>query len=148
MDHNKLWKILKDHLSCLLRNLYAGQETTVRTRHEAKDWFQMGKGVHQGYIYCHPAYLTYMQSTSCKMPGWMKLKLESTIKIARKNSNKLSYADDTTFMAESKEKLKSLLMKMKEVGEKAGLKLNIQKTKSRHCVPSLHGKQMEKQWKQ
>ena len=79
---NKLWKILKemgipDHLNCLLRNLYAGQEATVRTGYGTTDWFQMGKGVHQGYIYCHPAYLTYMQSTSCKMPGWMKHKLKS-----------------------------------------------------------------------
>ena len=81
VDHNKLWKILKemeksDHLTCLLRNLYAGQEATVRTGHRTMDWFQTGKRVHQGCI-CHPAYLTYMQSTSCKVPGWMKHKLES-----------------------------------------------------------------------
>ena len=80
VDHNTLWKILQemgipDHLSCLLRNLYAGQEATVRTRHGITDCFQIGKGLCQG-IYCHPAYLTYMQSTSCKMPGWMKHKLE------------------------------------------------------------------------
>ena len=78
MDHNKLWKILEemgipDHLTCLLRNLYAGQEATVRTEHGTTDWFQNGKGVHQ------LAYLTYMQSTSCKMPGWMKHKLESIL---------------------------------------------------------------------
>ena len=83
VNHNKLWKILKkmeipDHLSCLLRNLYAGQEATARTRHEIMDWFQTGKGVHQGCI-LSPAYLTYMQSTSCEMPGWMKLKLESKL---------------------------------------------------------------------
>ena len=86
VDH-KLWKILKfsrtsDHLTCLLRNLYAGQKTTVRTEHETVDWFKIGKGVCQGCI-VSPAYLTYMQSTSCKMPGWMKHKLES--KIAMRN---------------------------------------------------------------
>jgi len=87
MNHNKLWQILKemripDHLTCLLRNLYAGQKTTVRTEHETVDWFKIGKGVCQGCI-VSPAYLTYMQSTSCKMPGWMKHKLES--KIAMRN---------------------------------------------------------------
>ena len=83
VDHNKLWTILKemeipDHLTCLLRNLYAGQEATVRTGHGTTDWFQIGKGVLQA-VYCHPAYLTYMQSTSCEMPGWMKHKLESRL---------------------------------------------------------------------
>ena len=84
VDHNKLWKILKemgipDHLTCLLRNLYAGQEATVRTRHGTTDWFQIRKGVHQG-CHCHPAYLTYMQSTSGEMLGWMKIviKMESS----------------------------------------------------------------------
>ena len=77
------WKILKgmgipDHLTCLLRNLYAGQEATVRMRHGTMDWFQIGKGVHQGCI-LSPSYLTYMQSTSCEMPGWMKPKLESRL---------------------------------------------------------------------
>ena len=67
-----------DHFTCLLRNLYVGQEAIVRTGHETTDWFQIGKGVHQG-VYCHPAYLTYMQRTSCKMPGWMKHKLESRL---------------------------------------------------------------------
>ena len=81
VDCYKLWKILKetgisDHLTCLLRNLYAGQEATVRSRDGTMDWFQMGKGVHQG-LYCHPAYLTYMQSTSLEIQGWMKHKLES-----------------------------------------------------------------------
>ena len=66
---------IPDHLTCLLRNLYAGQEATVRTGHGTTDWFQIGKGVRQA-VYCHPAYLTYMQSTSCKMPGWMKHKLQ------------------------------------------------------------------------
>ena len=83
VDHNKLWKILRetaipDHLTCLLRNLYAGQEATVRTGHGTTDWFQIGKGVRQGY-YCHPAYLTSMPSTSCEMPGRMKHKLESRL---------------------------------------------------------------------
>ena len=80
VDHNKLWKILKemgipDHLTCLLRNLYAGQEATVRTGHGTTDWFQIGKGVCQ-VVYCHPAYLTYIQSTSCEILDWMKHKLE------------------------------------------------------------------------
>ena len=83
VDHNKLRKILQemgipDHLTCLLRNLYAGQEATVRTGHGTTDWFQIGKGVHQG-LYCHPAYLTYMQSTSWETLGWMKHKLESRL---------------------------------------------------------------------
>ena len=81
VDHNKLWKIsqemgIPDHLTCLLRNLYAGQEETVRTIHGTKDGFQNGQGVYQG---CHPAYLTYMQSTSCETPGWIKHKLESRL---------------------------------------------------------------------
>ena len=83
MDHNKLWKIRKemgmpDHLTCLLRNLYAGQEATVRTRHGTADWFQIGKGVHQGCILL-PAYLTYMQIISCEMTGWMNHKLQSRL---------------------------------------------------------------------
>ena len=89
-------------------------------------------------VYCHPAYLTYMQSTSCKMLGWISLKLESVI--VRRNINNLKYADDTTLMAESEEELKRLLTKVKEECEKAGLKLNIQKRGSWHLVPSLHGK--------
>ena len=83
VDHNKLWKILKemgipDHLTCLLRNLFAGQEATTRTGHGTTDWFQIRKGVCQA-VYCHPAYLTYMQSTSWEMLGWMKNKLESRL---------------------------------------------------------------------
>ena len=82
VDHHKLWKILKemgipDYLTCLLRNLYEGQEATVRTGYGTTDWFQIGKGVRQGYF--HPAYLTYLQSISCEMPGWMKHKLESRL---------------------------------------------------------------------
>ena len=103
-DHNKLWKILKemgipDHLTCLLRNLYAGQEATVRTGHRTTDWFQIGKGVFKA-VYCHPAYLTYMQSTSRETLGWMKHKLELRLP---GNINNLRYADDTTLMAESEE---------------------------------------------
>ena len=83
MDHKKLWKIFQeigipDHLTYLLRNLYAGQEATVRTGGGTTDWFQIGKGVHQA-VYCHSAYLTYMESTSCEMLGWMKHKLESRL---------------------------------------------------------------------
>ena len=83
MDHHKQWKILKemgipDHLTCLLSNLYAGQEATVRTGPVTTDWFQIGKGVHKA-VHCHPVYLTYMQSTSWEMPGWMKHKLESRL---------------------------------------------------------------------
>ena len=108
------WKILKemgipDHLTCLLRNLYAGQEATVRTRHGTTNWFKIGKEVHQGCI-LSPAYLTYVQCTSCKMSGWIFL-----------NINKgriIRYSDDTALMPESEEKLKSLLMKVKEESEK------------------------------
>ena len=129
IDHNKLWKIQKeieipDHLTCLLRNLYADHEATVRTGHGTTDWFKIGK---IKAIYCHPVSLTYMQSTSCKMPGWMNPKLESRLlgEISITSDN----AADTTVMAESEEKLKSLLMRMREEREKSGLKLNTQKTK-------------------
>ena len=135
-----------DHLTCLLRNLYAGQEATVRTSHGTTDWFQIGKGVLKA-VYCYPAYLIYMQSTSCEMLGWMKHKLESRlpdeaqagIKIARRNINYLRYANDTILMVESEE-LKSLLMKVKEEREKIGLKSTFRKLRSWHLVPSLHGK--------
>ena len=108
VDHNKLWKILKEmgisgHLTCLLRNLYAGQEATIRTGHGTTDWFQIGKGVHQGCI-LSPFYLTYMQSTSCEMPGLMK------DNIIGRNINNLRYADDTTLMAESEDELQRFLM--------------------------------------
>jgi len=115
---------IRDHL---LRNLYAGQEETVRTGHETTDWFQIRKGVRQGYI-CHPAYLTFMQSTSCEMLGWMKHKLESRL-LGETSIMFLRYADDITLTAKSEEELKSLLIKVKEEREKAGIKLNIQKTK-------------------
>ena len=116
---------IPDHLTCLLRNLYAGQEATVRTGHGTTDWFQIGKGVHQG-TYCHPDYLTYMQSTS-RNAGLDEA--QAGIKMARRNINNLRYADDTILMAESDEELKSLLIKVEEESEKVGLKLNFQKTK-------------------
>ena len=108
---------LPDHLSCLLGNLYAGQEATVRTGRGTTDWFQIGKAV-----YCHPAYLTYMQSILFEMPGWMKHKLESRL---LGEINNLRYVYDTTLTAESEEELKSLLMKVKEESEKVGLKLTV-----------------------
>ena len=131
MDHNKLWKILKemgipDHLTCLLRNLYAGQEAIVRTGHGTTDWFQIGKGVHQGCILSPCLFNLYAEYIMRN--AWLD-EARTGIKITRRNINNLRYADNTTFMAESEEKLKSLLMKVKEESEKVGLKLNIQKTK-------------------
>ena len=131
VDHNKLWKILKemempDHLTCLLRNLYAGQEATVRTGHGTTDWFQIGKGVHQGYILSLCLFNLYAEYI---MRNTRLEEAQAGIKIARRNINNLRYADDTTLMAESEEELKSLLMKVKEKSGKVGLKLNIQKTK-------------------
>ena len=131
VDHNKLWKILKemgipDHLACLLRNLYAGQEATVRTSRGKTDWFQIGKGVCQGCI-LSPCLFNFYAENIMRNAG-----LEETqagIKIAGRNINNLRYADDTTLMAESEEELKTLLMKVKVESEKVGLKLNIQKTK-------------------
>ena len=117
---------IPDHLTCLLRNLYAGQEATVRTGHGTKDWFQIGKGVHQGCI-LSPCLSNFDAEYIMRSAG-----LEETqagIKIAGRNIRNLRYADDTTLMAESKGELKSLLMKVKEESEKSGLKLNIQKTK-------------------
>ena len=131
VDHNKLWKILKemgipDHLTCLLRNLYAGQEATVRTGHGTTDWFQIGKGVHQGCI-LSPCLFNLYAEYIMRNAGLEEA--QAGIKIAGRNINNLRYADDTTLMAESEEELKSLLMKVKEESEKVGLKLNIQKTK-------------------
>ena len=130
VDHNKLWKILKEiglpeHLTCLLRNLYAGQEATVRTGHGTKDWFQIGKGVYQGCILSPCLFKFYAEYI---MQNARLDEAQTGIKIAGKNINNLRYADDTTFMTE-REELKSLLMKVKEESEKVGLKLNIQKTK-------------------
>ena len=128
VDHNKLWKILKqmeipDHLTCLLRNLYVGQESTVRTGHGTTDWFQIGKGVCQGCI-LSPClfnfYAEYIMRNACLKEA------QAGIKIAGRNINNLRYVDDTTLRAESEEELKSLLMKVKEESKKVGLKLNIQ----------------------
>ena len=131
VDHKKLWKILKqmgipDHLTCLLRNLYSGQEAAVRTGHGTTDWFQIGKGVLQGCI-SSPCLFNFYAEYIMRNAG-----LEETqagIKIAGRNINNLRYADDTSLVAESEEELKSLLMKMKEESEKVRLKPNIQKTK-------------------
>ena len=129
MDHNKLWKILKemgmsDHLTRLLRNMYAGQEATVRTGHGTIDWFQIGKGVRQGCILSPCLFNLYAEYI---MQNAGLDETQAGIKIAGRNINQLRYADDTTLMAESEE-LKSLLMKVKEESEKVGLKFNIQKT--------------------
>ena len=131
VDHNKLWTIFKemvipDHLTCFLRNLYAGQEAVVRTRHEKTNWFTIEKGVHQGCILSPCLFNLYaeyiMWSTGLDA-------VQAGIKIAERNINTLRYADGITLMAEREEELKSLLMRMKEECEKTGLKLNIQKTK-------------------
>ena len=131
VDHYKLWKILKemgilDHLTCLLRNLYAGQEATVRTGHGPTDWFQIGKRVHQG---CRLSPCLFNLHAECIMRNAGLEEAQAGIKIARRNINNLRYADDTTLMAERKHELKSLLVKVKEESEKVGLKFNIQKTK-------------------
>ena len=131
VDHNKLRKILKemgipDHITCLLRNLYAGQEATVRTGHGTTNWFQIGKGVHQGCI-LSPCLFNFYAEYIMSNAGLEEA--QAGIKIAGRNIKNLRYADDTTLMAESEEELKSLLMKVKEESEKVGLKLNIQKTK-------------------
>ena len=115
-----------DHLTCLLGNLYADQEATVRTGHETADWFQIGKGVNQGCIL--PACL-FSFHAGCILRDAGLEEAQAGIKIAERNINNLRYSDDTTLMAESEEELKSLLLKVKEGSEKVGLKLNIQKTK-------------------
>ena len=155
MDHNKLWKILKemgipDHLICLLRNLYAGQEATVRTGHRTTDWFQIGKGVRQG---CILSPCLFNLCVECIVQNAGLDEPQTGIKIARRNINNLRYADDTTLMAESEEELNSLLMKVKEESEKVGLKLNIQKTKIMASGPItswqvVFSHFMGKKWKQ
>ena len=149
MDHNKLWKILQEvgipgHLTCLLTNLYAGQEATVRTGHGTTDWFQIRKGVHQGCIQSpclFNSHADYIMQNPCLDEA------QAEIKTAGRNINNLTYEDDTILMAESEEELKSLLMKMKEESEKAGLKLNIQKTKIMASAPitlwQIDGENME-----
>ena len=137
VDHNKLWKILKemgrsDHLICLLRNLYAGQEATVRTRHGTTDWFQIGKEVREGRILLPCLFNLYTEYIMWN--AWLD-EAQAGIKIAGKNINDLRYAGDIILMAESEE-LKNLLMKVKEESEKAGLKLNLQKMKIKTPGPN------------
>ena len=128
---------IPDHLICLLRNLYAGQEATVRTGHGTTGWFQIGKGVCQGCILAPCLFNLYaeyiMRNTGLE-------EAQAGINIAGRNINNFKYADDATLMAESEEELKSLLMKVKVEGEKVGLKLRIRKLRSWHLVPSVHGK--------
>ena len=147
VKHNTRWKVLKemgipDHLACLLRNLYAGQEAKVRAGHGTTNWFQIGKGVHKGCILSSCLFNLYAEYIM-RNAGLDEAQIG--IKITRRNINNLRYADDTTLMAESEEKLKRLLMKVKEESEKVSLKLNIQKAK---IMASLHGKLMGEQWKQ
>ena len=127
---------IPDHLICLLRNLYAGQEATVRTGHGTTDWFQIRKGGRQGCI-LSPCLFNFYAEYIMRNAGLEEA--QAGIKIAGRNINNVRYADDTTLMAESEEELKNLL-KVKEESEKVGLKLNIQKLRSWHLVPSLHGK--------
>ena len=136
------WKILKemgilDHLTCLPRSLNPGQETTVRTGHGKIDWFKIGDGVWQG---CKSSFCLF--NLYAEYIIWNSRLDESQvgIKTAGRNINSLTYADDRILMAESEEELKSFLMRLREESEKAGLKFNIQKLKSWHPVPSLHGK--------
>ena len=131
VDQNKLWEILNDmgipdHLTCLPRNLHAGQEATVWTGHETTDWFKIGKGVCQDCILSPCLFNLYAEyiTQNARLD-----EAQAGLKIAGRNISNLRYADDTTLMAESEEELKSLLMKVKEESEKVGLKLNIQKTK-------------------
>ena len=136
-DHNKLWKILKemgipDHLTCLLRNLYAGQEATVRTRNGTTDWFTVRKGVGQDCILVPCLFNLYAEYI---MQNVGVDEAEAGIKIARRNINNLTYADDTTLMVEGEEELKSLLMKVKEASGKVGLKLKTKSTKIMACGP-------------
>ena len=149
VDDNKRWKILKemgipDHLTCLLRNLYVGQEATVRTGHGTMDWFQIGKGVCQGCISSPCSFNLYAEYI---MRNAVLDEVQAGIKIAWRNINNLRYADDTMLMAESEEELKSLLMKVKGEGEKVGLKLNISKMKITASSPitswQIDGETME-----
>ena len=150
VDHNKLWKILKemgipDHLTSLLRNLHAGQEATVRTGHGTTDWLQIGKGVRQGCILSPCVFNLYAEYI---MRNAGLEEAQAGIKIAGRNINHLRYADDTTLMVESEEELKSLLMKVKVESEKVGLKLNIRKTKIMAAGLITSWEIDGKQWKQ
>ena len=138
VDHNKLWKILKemaipDHLTCLLRNLYAGQEATVRTGHATRDWFQIRKGLQQGCILSPCLFSLYAEHIR---RNTRLDEAQAGIKIVRKDINNLRYADDTTLMAESEEELQSLLIRVKKESEKAGLNFNIQNTKIMASCPT------------
>ena len=128
---------IPDHLTCLLRNMYAGQEVTVRTGHGTTDWFQIGKGVYQGYILLPCLFMLYAEHI---MRNAGLEEAQAGIKIAGRNVNNLRYADDTTLMVESKEELKSLLMKVKEESKNVGLDSTFRKLRSWHPGPSLHGK--------
>ena len=137
MNHNVLWKIQKEieipgNLTCLLRNLYAGQEATVRTGHGRMDWFEIGKGLCQSCI-LSPCLFNFYAEYIIRNAG--RDESQAGIKPARRNINNNRYADDTTLMAESEKELKSLLMRVKEEREKAGLKLNILKTKIKAYSP-------------
>ena len=141
VDHNKLWKILKemgiaDHLTCLLRNLYASQEETVRTGHGTTDWFQIGKGVRQGCI-LSPSLFNWYAEYTMRNAGLDEA--QAGIKIVRRNINNPRYTGDTTLMAESEE-LKNLLMKMKESGKSWLKSSTFRKLRSWHWVPSLHAR--------
>ena len=149
VDHNKQWKILKemgipDLLTCLFRNLYAGQETTVRTGHGTTHWFQIGKGVNQGCISSPCSFNLYAEYI---MSNAGLHEAQAGIKIARRNINDLRYADDTTLMTEIEEDLRSLLIQVKEESEKVGLKLNIQKIKIMTSGPITLWQIDGKQWK-
>jgi len=140
VDHNKLWTILKEmgipnHLTCLLRNLYVGQEATVRTGHGTTDWFQIGKGIRQGCILSSCLFNLYPEYI---MRNAGLEEAQAGIKVAGRNINNLRYADDTTLTAESKEELKSLLMKVKGENENVDLTLNIQKTKIAASGPIIY----------
>ena len=148
--HSQLWKFMKDmgipdHLTCLLRNLYAGQEATVGTGHGTTDWFQIGKGIRQGCI-LSPCLFNLYAEYIMRNAGLKEA--QAGIKIAGRNINNLRYADDTTLMAESEEELKSFLMKVKGECEQVGLKLNIQKTKIMASGPITPWEIDGKQWKQ
>ena len=142
VDHNKLWKILKEmeipnHLIYLLKNLYAGQEAIVTTRHETMDWFQIGKRIWQGYILSPCLFNLYAEHTM--QNAWLD-ESQAEINIAWKNINNLRYADNTTLMVESQKEPMSLLMKVKEESEKVGLNSTFRKRRSWYLVPSFHGK--------
>ena len=149
MDHNKLWTILKelgipDHLTCLMRNLYSHQEAIVKTGHGKIDWFQIGKGVHQGCKLSHCLFNLYAEYI---MRNAGLDEAHAGIKITGRNINNFRYADDTALMEESKGELKSLVMTVQEESEKVGLKLNIQKTKIVASCPitswQIYGEIME-----